>query len=354
MAAGYLLFCKELFSSCSANEATREIIGGATYGGMAELTKQYDHIRHSVSSHWEYEEEFEQEYRDSIELLSSMVKIYFWATMGDQKTWVPMLIEQPFRVPILNKAGNPAHLYHKGVFDLVVFDVEWKSIVLVEFKTTLSDTTTIEKRFEFDPQICGYLYALRYLLAKGMLYHPITKKQLSSNTAIGKVSYNVLRKKVPSVPKFNKNGRVSSAAIDTLPKIYEKALLQQDAKGLERTEKQSLILHNLKAKSYNPYFRRYEHYKTRDQIMRWASDQIHKARKMRRLISHPEEVVRSSVSCTLASSPKCQYRAVCEDDTPEIRKNNYIIAANRHEECQSEKGFLGDIGGQKLFERNAA
>jgi len=340
MAVGYSIFLDKSLQALGESDYTNYIVDKARKGGQDELTGQYSDIIRKRVLDWSEEERIEKESEESRALLDSIVKLYFWVNRRDQHVWVPMLVEQPFRVPLLDANYNETGFYHLGVFDLVVYDLEWEAIVLVEFKTTSSDTSTVSRRFDFDPQMCGYLYALKYLLGTGKLLHPITGEKLTTSAGIGKISYNVCRKKIPSIPKMKKDGMVSVAAIDTLPSVYEDALKQQVRRGLEITTRQKVVLEGLRNRGFSSFFRRYEHYYSTGDLLTWAKEQRINCSNMAEMAENPSQAVRSPIACTMASSPRCAYRPICVDDTPEIRSAFYDASNKRHEEIDDMKGIL--------------
>jgi hypothetical protein len=278
-------------------------------------------------------EEIKNEYIKSCELSKSMLCLYWDCSVDDFDCFIPIFIEKSFCVPVLNSVGKKSHLYHKGVFDLVVYDCHWKDLVLIDHKTMEANVMTVEKRFEFDPQISGYLYALKWLLNQEKIINPLTKKPFDKKTPVGRIHYNALRKKIPSKPLWLKNGSVSSKMIDTLPKIYEDALQEQCMiKNIPIKEKQDKLLKILQEKGHKSFYCRFEYYKPQKEIDIWVNEQYSTTRRMRKLYKKPFLSVRTSEACTMAWSPSCPYRMVCIDDTLEIRELYYRIAEKRHEE----------------------
>jgi len=305
-------------------------------------------------------DDLQAELVDSNELVDSMLDIYWRSNRADQTNYIPILIEAPFEAPVLNKAGYPSHLYHQGVFDLVFLDRVFGDLVLAEVKTTGSEPMSIERRFEFDPQIGGYLYALKWLLSEGRIINPETRRPLDRATTVGRVVYNVSRKKAPSKPSINKNGAVSTAAIDTLPELYAQAMHEQvyeqpqldkenpterqieahmkKVSTYEQTKaKQVEILTRLELRGTGPFFGRFEHYRSDDSLDLWAHEQLVTTRQMRSARRDSSLCVRNELACNMPGAPSCPYRAVCIEDHPDVRGALYRIAEVPHEEVAEAK-----------------
>jgi hypothetical protein len=258
-------------------------------------------------------------------LARSMLSIYWQNVLPINKSLIPVFIEEPFCVPIMSKIGRPAHLYHKGVFELVLLDTFTGDLVLLKIKTTEGLPATYERRLEFDPQYGSYLYALRHTVRAGQVMHPITLLPLPSDTPVGRVIYDVIRRKKPTVPEITKKGLVSVKDIDTLPEIYRDALEKQRNRGIESTLKQRDILDRLEGRGHSPFFQRFEYYRNDNEIDEWTKDQWMFSHRLRALKAHPERAYRSPGACTPSSSPRCGYRMLCIEDTPDSRDRFFVI-----------------------------
>ncbi len=298
-----------------------------------------------------------------------MFEHYVRTFRDDITRLVPLAVERAFDVPMRNVIGRiVAHLRYAGVWDLVAFDPEHGDIVIFDHKSTQGDISSIDRRVELDPQMAGYLYALREMLASdpesfiraiGMM-HPRAEEAITAirgkTATLGRVTYNVVRKKRPTTPNVNKDGTVSVAAIDTLPGLYEAALVAQGnpdwldkaranvgAKGgeqklaeqIERWDelktKQTRLLDQLRAKG-DTFIGRREFWRTGAEIERWRREAFVQAGLIRDAESNPLLRFRNPGHCTMPWSRPCVYRGICLDDSPELRAQFDVLP--RHVEVE--------------------
>ena len=106
------------------------------------------------------------------DMVESMIRLHCARYVDEDRETVPILIEQPFSVPVRDSRGRKSHLYHDGVIDWLFYDPAYDELVLCDHKTSADDPAGMEKRLEFDPQIAGYLYAVREMLIAGELQWP--------------------------------------------------------------------------------------------------------------------------------------------------------------------------------------
>lgn len=308
--------------------------------GRNYLHAKVSEIKESLisSQNQAYLHDLETDFAHDLNILEWMVEFYWVETLKELDSWIPILIEYPFKVPIRDRRGRRRHLYHEGVLDLVVFDKNFERLVLVEHKTTSLLPYQFEDRFEFDPQCGGYLYAIKELLNEGYLIDPRTTMSFPPNTPIGSVVYDVIRRKVPSKPKTNKDGSVSVQKIDTLPEFYEAALKEQETfKGIGRSPKQEEILSTLQGRGHLSFFTRFEHMRPKSSIDDWVREQYISARHMRASIRNPDLIVRNEKACTMITSPACPFRSLCINDNPSTREMNFRIANSAHEEVDEAR-----------------
>lgn len=131
----------------------------------------------------------------------------FWKE--DVNNWEVVSTEMKFEVPILDPEGEETGMYLMGYIDALVKDKRSGELYIMEHKTT---AYSIEKRTEnlvLDDQVSLYCLALHNL-----------------GYDVKGVIYDVIRKKIPSVPKLLKNGKLSTAQIDTTPEVY-RMIVQQ-------------------------------------------------------------------------------------------------------------------------------
>ena len=174
-----------------------------------------EEIKESQGGLWE---EQIQELEESIELGVAMLRNYVdWAEVVDFKddTGFAKVIatEQEFAVPIQDPEGNPARfrdgngqvweLWLVGRFDMVVEDYDGR-LWLVDHKT--SKDKLDPEILILDDQMTVYLWAAQQIFGK----------------PFEGVYYNVLRKKLPTVPPLVHQGKQLSKAknIDTTYEVY--------------------------------------------------------------------------------------------------------------------------------------
>lgn len=276
-----------------------------------------------------------------------MVEHYVDVFRDDWEHLVPLGIERAFRVELTNERGRTTpHLVVAGVWDLVAFDRRVGDITMQDHKSTSGGIDSIDRRVELDPQMGGYLWALRRLLSRDpesldlqYLVGSERDRVRAGERYTGRIMYNVLRKKAPRAPEWTQKGLVSAAQIDTLPSIYEKAILEQEAKGpgFERTAKQQEILDALTARGDN-YIARREFYRSDEEIARWRREVFVEARRVRSMERDPREITRNAGHCTAPWSQPCSYRQVCLDpEAPELRVGFDVVP--RHIEVEeAEEG----------------
>lgn len=159
---------------------------------------------------WEQEEEMLSE---NLELAFGMMQHYeLWVKSKGQETniWGDanlefLDMETTFDVPFFTANGAPSNKVSLGGrFDGIVRRRDDGSFWLFETKTTRS-IQELQKTLPFDEQAGAYIYAAQVLLGE----------------RVAGVLYNILRKKVPSIPKVLRDGTLSrNKSIDTTVDVY--------------------------------------------------------------------------------------------------------------------------------------
>jgi hypothetical protein len=292
-----------------------------------------------------------------------MFKHYCHTFRADITRLVPLAVERSFSVPMRNVLGRVVpHFRYAGVWDLVAYDPEHGDIVIFDHKTTKGDVGSIDRRVEIDTQMAGYLYALQEEINAFNLWDIKDERRIPEikrafdGMRIGRIAYNVVRKKRPTAPQINKDGTVSIAAIDTLPEIYEDALEQQrepewltkayanrESKGgelkfneqatryTELQVKQAGVLQRLRDRG-DTFIGRREFFRTPDEIERWRREAMTQANVIRMAEAKPELRYRNPGHCTGPASLPCSYRSLCIDDAPELRAAFDVVP--RHVEVE--------------------
>lgn len=259
--------------------------------------------------------------------------------LADQERYQVLLLEHPFHVPLLDANGTRrSGLDYEGVFDLVLFDGDVGDVVLGEHKTTSSDAMEYENHLDLDTQTTAYIYALNVLIRTNPEVRAMIAKYTGDDEPIcNRVLYNVIRKKGPREPGWNKpdkhGGRmVSSAAVDTTRERFEVALQEQEAQGPKyaRTEKQMERL--LSCHHGSRYVARHEHWHSAAVIERWRNEFHEDAKLVRDARAGRLPLSRNPSVCTGAWNRPCPMRPICIEDTPEGRRHGYIVGDHRHAE----------------------
>lgn len=338
--AGYALLGDAL------SKTTTPAIEDVAAAGAAECKRLQgawfaDVMQHGEMRNDEELETLANEAEQTIDTATWMVRHYFETFASDLQNLVPLGIEMPFELTLLDRAGHRlGHLRMAGVLDLVAYDRSAQDLVIFDHKTTAGEVQSIDRRVELDPQMAGYLWALREAIRRKAfdtkllnLLDPVTYRAvLDGKVPTGRVVYNVLRKKRPRFPEVTQKGLVSAAAIDTLPEFYRQALDEQlHTRQQPWTEKQQEILARLEAKG-DSFLSRREFYRSDEEVGRWRREVFLDASRIRLARADSGLVTRNAGHCTMPWSMPCVYRQVCLDPgAPELREQ-FRVAKVRHEE----------------------
>jgi hypothetical protein len=269
----------------------------------------------------------------------------------DPARFLPLAVEQPFSVRLPNAAGHPTIVQYEGVVDLVIYDREMDIIRIEDHKMPEDGPSALEKKIDLNTQTTGYLAAVRELQKDSnhgfwrFFHENVAGSHEVQGISIarvlqgqtGLVAFNVMRGKIPAEPRINQKGDVSVAECSTLPEIYERALLDQAAdRGIVISQKQRERLEQIRAKAR--WFEQMEFFRSDEEIQRWLSEVLVKARLIRESGRNPELRIRRPVHCSSASSYVCAYKAVCIDPTSDaVRRTSYRVATDSHEEVAEAK-----------------
>lgn len=271
--------------------------------------------------------------REGGDMIAWMLSNYFVRTQTDLTSLILVDVERPFSVRMRDRAGRKMPLQFDGVRDALFYDPRHNALELHEHKTVSDMPEDIGKRAEMDPQTAGYMYALIEQRAAAALTF-LDGTPVPADAVLGRTAYNAVRKKKPRQPKVNKDGKVSIAAIDTTPEIYVAALDEQaTVRKIPVTAEQLAKATELRDAGPGRWFHRHEFYRTRAEIDRWRSDTVVDAARIRQSHADPTRRTRNPGNCNMPWSMKCEYRAVCMDDTPETRAM-YVVASEKHPEVR--------------------
>lgn len=316
-------------------------------------------------------DDFFEDVKQTVQLARWCLLHYVTVFRGDITRLVPIAIEKPFSIVVRDKAGRPQnHLRYEGVWDLVAWDPVFNDLVIFDHKTTSGTLDGIDRRVELDPQMGGYLYALREMIRAGEFRERFEALGIPANPITGRIVYNVMRKKMPSVPHVNKDGAVSTAACDTTPEIFRAALAAQsepdwllkardtldvlrsgapDAKKIavaqaklseqegrwrEVRAKQDAMLETLEHRG-EAFVSRREFWKSDAEIELWRQQAFAQGNDLRVAERDPRFRYPNPGHCTTAWSLPCVYRSLCLDDTPEMAASFRVEA--RHAEVEAAR-----------------
>ena len=260
---------------------------------------------------------------------------FFDCTASDFDRLVLLAVEWPFKVPVMNKGGRPSATWLTGKVDVVWWDPASRQILVDDHKTTDGDAagTGIERRIMLDPQMSGYVQAVRYA-ARHQGLQPMDGSQVHPDELVrgarGWCRYNMVRRSAPKEPGVNKNGEVSVAACDTTAVIYSYALDAQVQRGIPVNAKQLEMVARLEAQR-DKYFSRQEFARSDEDEDVWREEVFADARMMRAARRDARMRTRNASACTMANSMPCAYTKLCLQDAPETRAL-FRLAETQHEE----------------------
>jgi len=314
-----------------------EVISYVLENGLAAIDRSLESWRDGIAGAGAFSDladRLDAEASEMATLARSSFTLFVRTFREDFERCVPIAVEIPFRVPLRNASGRAMpNLVNQGVIDAVLLHIDDGDIVVHEHKTSSGSISDVERRLELDSQSAGYIHAARVVFSgRGVELAEAMKRDRpflprlseavaalsSSSVPVARIAYNVARKKIPSVPKTNKDGRVSVAAIDTLPGMYAAALQHQEAAGISITDEQRAVLANLMSKG-NTFVGRVQHWRSTADLDRWERETIAVAKSIRSAERDESERYRNPGHCAMPWSLPCSYRAVCLDDAPETR-----------------------------------
>lgn len=228
-------------------------------------------------------------------------------------------VELAFEVPLLTPSGRASGDMLVGVFDLVLEDRVTGEIALGELKTTAEDANQLSYRVDVDPQLHLYAYALRRIYGRA---HD------------GLMLLDVVRKKAPSEPKWNKDGSLSVAQIATTREMYLAAMAEAELKGKPPTDKHRERLATLGG--IERFACQHEERLNFDAVNRHALDAWNGARLIRLFRRGELTPWRNGASCN-SRMRGCEYREACVADVREA--DGILLRARpaRHGEVEEAK-----------------
>lgn len=235
------------------------------------------------------------------------------------------------------------------VRDLVLFERETRTLVVVDTKTSGQALELLESRVALDAQMTGYTWALAHELrtdfagyiGRSLLPDELRDRLLEQGRVhVGQVMFNAVKTWRPKAPRILKDGTVSAAAQDTTPELYAAALeaagrpaelreaeASGDAKKLakaltkwEKTRREQLErLEQLRERPGVEVFRRIEFHRTARELEDWREETETLALRVQARRQRPEKAVRSRWVCSGPRALPCPFRLACLDpDVPDF------------------------------------
>ena len=255
--------------------------------------------------------------REKVDLLRAVAALYVpWAQ--EQDTGLTVITRQfQADVPVVAPSGHAStkYQYRFKPDGIVVKDGE---LWLWEDKAWKTIDRPSLQMLQMDEQCGMYLWGLRQLLDRGEAPAAVAEAFQQYGYPAG-VIYNVLRKKLPTVPALLKAGGTSKdKAIDTTYEVYLATLNERGQDPAEYAE----ILDLLREKG-NTFFVRQQVYRNASELdeigMRiWAAS---------RLVSEGHTFKSVDRTCT-----QCQFWPLCLEHSDELLERGYYVRKHAHEE----------------------
>ena len=176
---------------------------------------------------------------------------------------------------------------------------------------------------QMDEQCGFYLWGLRQLIDRGEA--PVDLQEAFDEYGYpAGVIYNVLRKKLPVVPKQLKDGSTSrDKAIDTTEEVYRQTLIERGQDPADYTE----ILDLLREKG-NTFFVRQSVYRNAAELKE-IGQRIYQAT---RLVSEGH-----TFKSVLRDCAQCQFFPLCLEYSDDLLLHAYRVKKSVHEEYEEEQ-----------------
>jgi hypothetical protein len=191
-------------------------------------------------------------------------------------------------------------------------DKAWKTI----------DRTSL-KLLQMDEQCGMYLWGLRQLIGRGEAPEAVMREVALYGSPVG-VIYNILRKKIPTIPALlQKGGTSKDKAIDTTEDVYYQTLLER---GQDPVDYEEIL--NLLHEKGNTFFVRQPVYRNATELTE-IGERIWQAS---RLVSEGH-----TFKCVDWTCAQCQFFAYCLEPSDELLNTAYRIREHQHEEYATEE-----------------
>lgn len=283
-------------------ERVRKIDLGNYGHALLEAYYRGEDIQEASEAYWmeQTKDMFQEqidEYKEVREQAEALVERYIKHYQEKGEEFEVHAVEQHFKTTIPTPAGYKSKTDLQGILDLVVEDSTGE-IWLVDHKFTSIDLVKYEENLVLDEQANYYLWALADMLG--------------NHNAVSGIIFNLVRAKLPTVPKVLKSGGLSKAKnIDTDVETYLQAIKDNGLNPKDYTD----ILTHLKELD-RPFFKRHRIHRTPEELAHIQEELYEMSRDMRGC--------RIYRNATKDCSWDCPYRELCIMEYKGIKDDFYI------------------------------
>jgi hypothetical protein len=259
--------------------------------------------------------------REKTQLLRDVAANYVpWAREADQGIQV-VTRQLQADVPVVAPSGHAStkYQYRFKPDGIVVKDGE---LWLWEDKAWKTIDRASLKMLQMDEQCGMYLWGLRQLIDRGEAPREVMDAFGEYGYPAG-VIYNVLRKKLPTIPKQLKDGSTSKdKAIDTTEEVYYQTLTER---GQEPVDYEEIL--NLLHEKGNTFFMRQPVYRNAAEL-----DEIgERIYQTTRMVSEGHTFKSVQRDCA-----QCQFFPYCLEPSDDLLLHAYRVKKSIHEEYEEE------------------
>jgi len=236
-----------------------------------------------------------------------------------------------YDMPTLNGRRKRRDWVFGGALDGLLRDRETGLYWILEHKHTVeTDLERYCRKLDWDPQTPGYGWALQDPHPAADIKEPIT---------VSGVLYNVMRKKLPQIPKTLKAGGTSkAAACDTTYDVFLQTLL---ARGEDPDDFRDL----LEKLRFRKFFHREHHPFLPIEFDRFGEELANQAQAIKIASRDGHHHLRQFSVCTGFQGIRCEFAGICQEYDGDWLGHGYRIKNIRHEE------LVGDLAESTSQER---
>lgn len=208
-----------------------------------------------------------------------------------------------------------------GAVDGLLRDKQTGLYWLLEHKhTTETDLEKYCRKLDWDPQSPGYGWALQ---------NPHPAADIKEPIKVAGVLYNVMRKKIPAIPKELKNGGTSKAACDTTYDVFLQTLLQRGHNPDDFRDRLDGLRHR-------KFFHRQVHPFLEKDFDRFELELQHQAAAIKDASRHDHHHLRQFSVCTGFQGIRCEFEDICHEYDGDWHGHGFRIKNIRHEELTGD------------------